>query len=57
MSYREIEIAETSLNAVVRDIFKLEDEHVWRISAAIKDLAIAVAEQEIDRLFNRGDFR
>ena len=57
MSYHQIEIAETSLDAVVKDIFKLDDEHVWRISAAIKDLAIAVADQEIDRLFNRGDFR
>lgn len=57
MSYHQIETAENSLDAVVKDIFKLPDEHVWRISAAIKDLAIAVADQEIDRLFNRGDFR
>jgi pyoverdine/dityrosine biosynthesis protein Dit1 len=57
MSYREIRTAEESLETVVQDIFKLDDEHVYRISAAIKDLAIAVADQEIDRLFNRGDFR
>ena len=57
MSYHEINRANDSLDAVLKDIFKLEDEQVWRISEAIKDLAETVADDQIDRLFNRGDYR
>lgn len=56
MSYREINRASEGLDAVLKDIFKLEDEQVWRISEAVQDLATALADQAIDRLFNRGDY-
>lgn len=57
MSYSEIMRATSSLEAVVRDIFKLEDEAIYRLVEAIEDVARVHADQEIDRLFNRGDFR
>ena len=57
MSHREKDRAAVSLDAVIKDIFKLQDEDVWRLSEAIADYARAIADDEIDRLFNRGDYR
>lgn len=57
MSYQEIRRAEDSLDAVLRDVLRLKDDEVERIIEAIKDLSQTIADQEIDRLFNRGDFR
>lgn len=58
MSYRDIHIASDSLFAVIKDLFPLvEDEAASRLVEAIKSLAVAHADQAIDRLFNRGDFR
>jgi hypothetical protein len=57
MSYSAISAADESLTAVVKDVLRLRDDEADRLVDAIKDLASALADQEIDRLFNRGDFR
>jgi hypothetical protein len=57
MTHREISRASDSLDAVLRDIFRLKEEETDRLIEAIKDLAEQVADNEIDRLFNRGDYR
>ena len=57
MSYHAIQTADESLTAVVKDVLRLRDDEADRLVDAIKDLASALADQEIDRLFNRGDFR
>jgi hypothetical protein len=57
MSYSAISAADESLTAVVKDLLRLKDDEADRLVDAIKDLASAMADQEIDRLFNRGDFR
>ena len=57
MSHREISRAASSLDVILREILRLTEEETDRVIEAVKDLAEAVADQEIDRLFNRGDFR
>jgi hypothetical protein len=58
MSYRDIHIASDSMFAVVKDLVPtLADEAVYRLVEAIEAIAAAHADQAIDRLFNRGDFR
>ena len=57
MSYSAISAADESLTAVVKDVLRLRDDEAERLVDAIKALASALADQEIDRLFNRGDFR
>jgi hypothetical protein len=57
MSYRDIHAATDSLQAVLKDVLRLNDDEAGRVTEAFEDLAKALADQEIDRLFNRGDFR
>ena len=57
MSHREISRAASSLDVILREILRLTEDETDRIIEAVKDLAEQVADQEIDRLFNRGDFR
>ena len=57
MSHREINRAASSLDVILREVLRLKEEETDRVIEAFKDLAEAVADQEIDRLFNRGDFR
>lgn len=57
MSYRVIETASESLDAVVRDVLRLKEDEAVRLVEALTDLARALAQDEIDRLFNRGDYR
>jgi phage FluMu protein gp41 len=57
MSYRHISEKSDALDAVLRDVLQLSHQDAARISEALAELAEAIADQEIDRLFNRGDFR
>ena len=57
MSHREISRAASSLDVILREILRLTEDETDRIIEAVKDLAEQVADQEIDRLFNRWDFR
>ena len=57
MSHREISRAASSLDAVLRDVLRLTEDETDRVIEAIKDLAEQIADNEIDRLFNRGDYR
>lgn len=57
MSHTDISRAASSLDAVLRDVFRLKEDETDRVIDALKDLAQAIADNEIDRLFNRGDYR
>lgn len=57
MSHREIDRAANSLDAVLQDILRLKPDETERFIDALKDLASCIADNEIDRLFNRGDYR
>jgi len=57
MSYRDIHAATDSLAAVLKDVLRLHDDEAGRVVEAVEALAQAIAEQEIDRTFNRGDYR
>lgn len=57
MSYRSIRDAEVSLDVILVELLKLNPEQAERLSEAVSQLARAVADDEIDRLFNRGDYR
>ena len=38
-------------------VLKVSEEDAWKISEALGEYARAIADDEIDRLFNRGDYR
>lgn len=57
MSRSYISEREDSLDAVVRDVLRLKEDEASRLIEALTDLARAIADDEIDRLFNRGDYR
>lgn len=56
MSYRHISEKGDALDAVLMAVLKVSEEEAARISEALAELAQAIADNEIDRLFNRGDF-
>jgi hypothetical protein len=46
-----------ALDAVLMDVLRLKQEEAWRVTEALHAYAQAIADDEIDRLFNRGDYR
>lgn len=57
MSHNEIDRATNALEVVLKDVLRFRDAEADRLIEVLKDFARALADDEIDRLFNRGDYR
>jgi hypothetical protein len=59
MSYDNISAKTAKLRMALRAVLPscTPDEALEALTEAIEELASAMADQEIDRLFNQGDFR
>jgi len=57
VGYRDITQRSDALQAFAQTVLKLEEDDAVKLVELVSELAQAMADNEIDRLFNRGDYR
>jgi hypothetical protein len=57
VGYRDITQRSDALQVFAQTVLKLEEDDAVKLVELVSELAQAMADNEIDRLFNRGDYR